>query len=712
MARYSKPLQVSEEDLRELEEYSQNNPDEKKRKRAALVLEIAKGGTVMEVSERLKVRPNSILDWKKRYEENGLAGFENLPRGKSKDTYGADFDDRLRAAVMGPAPQGKYWTVPMLSDELGAPVGVIRRHLKKANINLAVMRLAKETEAEEAVTESGGPENVEEASTPETMTAQENARSENTNSTNSEDNYIRDNFHIILNREDQLGNVLMTKDILLKNIIADPEHFDVCTVKGFRHDFGLVEQGGIDGFFQVFRIFLESLLDESSKKKLEQDPNQEARLHTIYAEFMKLTMTAVGTMTKELNPNEILMSEAQEALALIEITKPGQSYRASATSLNRLQHRRGEDKIKSKTLQTFAVKTALAIDETWMKQVEHVLDYYGFDPKTGLRRHDGVLEKKIKIPEAVPHLDPKSVAEAIARFNIGKDACAQIKNIDMIERIELYPNKTIYILIDDIGVKRQLEVRNVHGHTPMKSAKNVENTVIYIQCGEQVRRIVSTDRDEAMKMALAVALVNGLAKGVPLVFFTDGANVIKDIIEKYFGFYKYNLNLDWYHVEDHIYKLASMAFNGSKEYKRLINWEIKRRLWPGNYDDTVEYIKSLNPKHVKNPTKFQELLDYLERKKPFLYCYALRKEEGYLNASSPVEKSNDLLVAQRQKHNGMSWSVLGSGALATISALRLNGELFSWVKQRYTNLLVLRKYEPDIEKRYEAEYEWAAQMAA
>ena len=34
MARYSKPLQVSEEDLRELEEYSQNNPDEKKRKRA------------------------------------------------------------------------------------------------------------------------------------------------------------------------------------------------------------------------------------------------------------------------------------------------------------------------------------------------------------------------------------------------------------------------------------------------------------------------------------------------------------------------------------------------------------------------------------------------------------------------------------------------------------------------------------------------------
>ena len=711
MARYSKPLQVSEEALRELEEYAQNNEDESKRKRAALVLEIAKGGTVMEVSERLNVRPNSILDWKKRYEENGLAGFENLPRGKSKDTYGADFDDRLRAAVMGPAPHGKYWTVPMLSDDLGAPADVIRRHLKKANINLAEMRLAAETE--EAVPESRDPETPEETATPDNMTAQENTTSENANNTNPEENYLRDDVRITMERLNQFGKVLYEKSVILKNILADPDHFDVCTLLGFRRDFGVVEQGSIDGFFQLLKSFLEGYIMEVSKKKLTQNPDMESRWHAVYGEFTKFMMLALDTMTTELNPNEIIMSEAQEALTLIEITKPSQSYRAAAASLNRSQHRHGEDKIKSTTLHAFAERTALAIDETWAKQAERVLYYYGFDPKTGLRRYDGVLEMKIKIPEEVPHLDPKSVAEAIAKFNIGKDACAQIKNLDMIKRIELYPDKTIYILIDDIGVKRQLEVRNVHGHTSMKSAKNVENTVIYIQCGGQVRRIVSTDRDEAMKEALAVALVNGLAEGVPLVFFTDGAIVIKDSIEKYFGFYKYNLNLDWYHVEDHIYRIASMAFKGSKEFKRLINWEIKRRLWPGNYDDTVEYINSLNPKHVKSPEKFQELLAYLERKKPFLYCYALRKEEGYLNASSPVEKSNDLLVAQRQKHNSMSWSVLGSGALAIISALRLNGELSCWVKHRCTNVLVLRKFDPRIEERLEEEREeFAAQIAA
>ena len=38
-----------------------------------------------------------------------------------------------------------------------------------------------------------------------------------------------------------------------------------------------------------------------------------------------------------------------------------------------------------------------------------------------------------------------------------------------------------------------------------------------------------------------------------------------------------------------------------------------------------------------------------------------------------------LCVAQRQKHNGMSWSTSGSSALAQISALILNNQLLSWL---------------------------------
>jgi hypothetical protein len=42
-------------------------------------------------------------------------------------------------------------------------------------------------------------------------------------------------------------------------------------------------------------------------------------------------------------------------------------------------------------------------------------------------------------------------------------------------------------------------------------------------------------------------------------------------------------------------------------------------------------------------------------------------------------KANDLVVAKRQKHNGMAWSKEGSVGLASVSSACLNGEIDSWV---------------------------------
>ncbi|MBR0283197.1 MAG: hypothetical protein IJQ81_16670, partial [Oscillibacter sp.] len=53
------------------------------------------------------------------------------------------------------------------------------------------------------------------------------------------------------------------------------------------------------------------------------------------------------------------------------------------------------------------------------------------------------------------------------------------------------------------------------------------------------------------------------------------------------------------------------------------------------------------------------------------------------NSSNRVEKENDLVVAQRQKHNGMSWSTTGSGALAQVAALSINGEPHNWLLTNY-----------------------------
>ena len=62
-------------------------------------------------------------------------------------------------------------------------------------------------------------------------------------------------------------------------------------------------------------------------------------------------------------------------------------------------------------------------------------------------------------------------------------------------------------------------------------------------------------------------------------------------------------------------------------------------------------------------------------------AYAVRRELGLRNSSNRGEKSNDLIVSERQKHNGMSWSNSGSVALASVTALKKNKEYKTWFQE-------------------------------
>jgi len=68
----------------------------------------------------------------------------------------------------------------------------------------------------------------------------------------------------------------------------------------------------------------------------------------------------------------------------------------------------------------------------------------------------------------------------------------------------------------------------------------------------------------------------------------------------------------------------------------------------------------------------QGRIGYLDRNQAYLPCDAVRKRLGLRNSSNIGEKMNDLLVSNRQKHQGMSWSVSGSRAMAALEALKRN----------------------------------------
>ncbi len=123
-----------------------------------------------------------------------------------------------------------------------------------------------------------------------------------------------------------------------------------------------------------------------------------------------------------------------------------------------------------------------------------------------------------------------------------------------------------------------------------------------------------------------------------------------------------------------------MALNG-KEIRNAVLEKLLPLLWHGLVDQAINYLNSLSKSQIKNEKELHHLIGYLEKNRPMIPAYAVRRELGLRNSSNRGEKANDLIVAARQKHNGMSWSKSGSVALASVTALKKNKEYKKWFQE-------------------------------
>ena len=138
-------------------------------------------------------------------------------------------------------------------------------------------------------------------------------------------------------------------------------------------------------------------------------------------------------------------------------------------------------------------------------------------------------------------------------------------------------------------------------------------------------------------MLLAFLLKNSLLEDKRLVFITDGATNIREHIAKFFGFRQYTLLLDWLHLKKKCKEYLSMALKGGKDEKTAVRNALLGMLWVGNVEDAKNYIRKLDDKLLKNKGKAEEMVAYLERKKDFIPCCAMRKALALRNSSNPVE---------------------------------------------------------------------------
>ena len=201
--------------------------------------------------------------------------------------------------------------------------------------------------------------------------------------------------------------------------------------------------------------------------------------------------------------------------------------------------------------------------------------------------------------------------------------------------------------------------------------KFVHTTTAHVEHQGQGFTLVSRSVMGVLLLVLGVLLRNGLSKHRWRVY-VDGQRTLQDAILSFFSWHRaVSLILDWYHLKKKCMGMLSMACNGKERRNQHVRG-VMRLLWYGLVDEAIAYLHSIPASDIKDAPSLNKLIGYIERNRDWIPCYAIRRELGLCNSSNPAERTNNLVASQRQKKNGMSWSIEGSQALSGLATLTLN----------------------------------------
>ena len=355
------------------------------------------------------------------------------------------------------------------------------------------------------------------------------------------------------------------------------------------------------------------------------------------------------------------------------------TYRNAARLLNRVLHRKEGEELNVSSLNYYIESQGRKAAEHLDGKARAVFDEHCLGEPEGLDS-EGAQRKLASLfpapcaPEGGGHW--ASSREKIDEYNSERQQCDQILRKDLVDAIEADQGNCVYISADDVGVTHQKDHRRDGGS---KDGEKVQNSVIHVEHAGKKHIITALGMRNAFVLLMAFLISNDLLENKDIVIFSDGARNIRKCVEELFQFKNPVHMLDYYHLEKRMKEFISMAIKGDKESKRILRNVLDSKLWAGNVDEAISFLKNIPEKKIKNKARLDEAVDYLERRKANIGCYAMRSLLGLPNSSNPAEKSNDLVVATRQKHNGMSWSYKGSSSLALLTAISKNKEMDAWI---------------------------------
>lgn len=350
-----------------------------------------------------------------------------------------------------------------------------------------------------------------------------------------------------------------------------------------------------------------------------------------------------------------------------------ESFRKTARLINRIRHQE-EGGTPHRSLQEATEKEGSLLIDLVKEKSKRILIRHSFT-------EDGQYKRSGQIDEgATPVMvGAEQVMEELSKMSLPEEVAVS----EVVANPVGYesPQYTTNVSIDDVTPKRQEERRVKGGRKDEPKRKYVHNTIIHVESTGKKYTLTALGLKTALCFLIAFLFSNGL-KRQRFQFFMDGHKTLIDTILKMFA-WKSNMGmiLDWYHLAKKCKEQLSLALKG-RHIRNQVLRDIMPLLWNGLTQRAVDVLRAIEPNQIKDTGHMEKLTGYLERNRPYIPCYALRKRLGLRNSSSIGEKMNDLIVSQRQKHNGMSWSPEGSSALAAITALKRNKESSRWFEQR------------------------------
>ena len=375
---------------------------------------------------------------------------------------------------------------------------------------------------------------------------------------------------------------------------------------------------------------------------------------------------------------------------------PLTSYRNATYLLNRM--RRTDRGIIETTYRNCVEREGESIQRCMEEQAAAAIDEKGLAVDGNgdvIWKENGKNVEQDDLISNHTHIEAEKVHEAAKRLNLEEGSYTPSD----------YEWSGVSISADEVGVKRQTETRP--REEGKAQPKTVASTVIHVEMANVTDDpklassssyiLNSSSVSGAFILLLGFLCTNQLL-GSPIVFFVDGARNLNTTIAAMFSFLNIKIILDWYHLRKKMEESLSSICN-NRAYRNDMLQEIMPELWRGNVNKAKEILGSIDMNMVKSKDTLNYLIGYLERVRANIPNYMLRAELGLRNSSNRGEKSNDLVVANRQKHNGMSWSDEGSTTLASVAAVLFNNELGNWLKTGTLSLKLVKRTTPKRPRR-------------